>query len=87
MSARVGVVDGVVIAVAILVQTIDGFGVKVIGSIGGDESAPLRAVISCVAVVQTGFFVVVVATIANGVGLRHGDVGGLTGVPERSPVV
>ena len=61
MSTGVGVVDGVVAAVAILVQTIDGFGVQVIGCIGGNESTPFGGVISGVAIIQAGIFVVVVA--------------------------
>ena len=60
--------DGVIATVAILVQAVDGGGVEVGSIVGGDEAAPCRAVIPGVAVVQTGFFVVVVATIANGVG-------------------
>lgn len=48
-------------AIAIQVQTIDGFGGEVGGIVGRDESAPLGAVISSVAVVQTGIFVVVIA--------------------------
>ena len=79
MSTRITIIDRIITAVAILVQTIDGFGVKVIGSIGGDEAAPCRAVISGVAVVQAGIFVVVVATVADGVGLCYSNIGSLTG--------
>ena len=69
-------VDGVVAAVAILVQAVDGGGIQVGSIIGGDESAPFGAVISGVAVIQTGIIVVVVATVTNGVGLRYSSIAG-----------
>ena len=61
MSTGVGVVDGVVAAIAILVQAVGGGGVEVGGIIGGDEAAPLGRVVPGVAVVQAGIFVVVIA--------------------------
>ena len=76
MSAGVGVVDGVIAAVAILVQTVDGVGVEVGGIVGGDKAAPFGAVISGVAVVQAGIFVVVIATITNRVGFCYSSIAG-----------
>ena len=74
MSTGVGVVDGVVAAVAILVQSVDGVGVEVGGVVGRDKSSPLGAVIPGVAVVQAGIVIVVVATIANRVGFCYGSI-------------
>ena len=76
MTTRVTIIYRIVIAIAIQVQAVDGFGVQVGGIIGRDESAPLRAVVSCVAVVQTRIVVVVIATVANGIGVCNGVVGG-----------
>ena len=76
MSTRVGVVDGVVITVAILVQAVDGVGVEVGSIIGGDESAPFGAVISGVAVVQAGIVIVVIPTVTNRVGVCYGSIAG-----------
>jgi hypothetical protein len=54
MSTRIAVIDRIVIAIAIEVQAVDGFGVQVGGIVGRDESAPFGAVITGVAVIQTG---------------------------------
>ena len=61
MATGINHVDRVVIAIAILVQAVDGIGVEVGGIIGRDEAAPLGAVVPGVAVVQTGIIVVVIA--------------------------
>ena len=74
MPTRIAVVNRVVIAVAIQVQAVDGFGIEIGGIIGRNKSSPLGAVIAGIAVVQAGFFVVVVATIAQGIALRQGVV-------------
>ena len=76
MSTGVGVVHRIVATVAILVQAVDGIGVEVGGVVGRDEAAPCRAVISGVAVVQAGIFVVVIATITNRVGFCYGSIAG-----------
>ena len=52
---------------------------KVGGTVGGDESTPFGAVISGVAVVQAGFFVVVIATVTDRVGVCYSNVGSFTG--------
>ena len=72
-------VDGVVAAVAILVQSVDGRGVEVGSVIGGDKASPFGGVVPGVAVVQAGFGIVVVTAVANGVGLCYGNVGGFAG--------
>ena len=76
MSTRIRVIHRVVIAIAIQVQAIDRFGIQVRSVVRGDESAPLGAVVSCVAVVQTRIVIVVIATVADGVGIGDGIVGG-----------
>ena len=62
------VCNWIVTAIAIQVQAVDGFGVQVGGIIGADEAAPLGGVISCVQIVQARVVIVVIATVANGVG-------------------
>ena len=54
MPTRIAVVNRVVIAVAIQVQAVDGFGVQVGGVIRGDKSSPLGGVVPGVAVIQAG---------------------------------
>ena len=76
MSTGVGVVDGVVITVAILVQAVDGVGVEVGGVVRRNKSAPFGGVIPGVTVVQAGIFVVVVATVADGVGFCYSSIAG-----------
>ena len=59
-----------------MVQAVDGIGIQIGGIVGGDEAAPLGAVISGVAVIQAGIFVVVIATITNRVGFCYGSITG-----------
>jgi len=87
MSTRVGVVDRIVATVAILVQAVDGIGIEVGGIIGADKASPLGGVVPGVAVVQTGFFVVVIATVTDRVGLCYGNVGGFAGNGAVTPGV
>ena len=56
------IIHRVIIAIAVLIQAVDGGGIQVGSVIGGDESAPFGAVISGIAVIQAGIFIVVVAT-------------------------
>ena len=59
-----------------MVQAVGGLGVEVESAVGAEEAAPLGGVIPGVAVVQAGFFVVVVATIANRVGFCDRRIAG-----------
>ena len=54
MPTRIAVVNRVVIAVAIQVQAVDGFGVQVGGVIRGDKSSPLGGAVPGVAIIQAG---------------------------------
>ena len=76
MSAWVNEVHRIVIAIAIQVQTVDGFGVEVGGIVGRDESAPLGGVVPGVAVVQVSVVIVVIATVTDGVGIGDGSISG-----------
>ena len=62
MTAWITIVNGIIIAIAIEVQTVDGFGIQVGGIIRRDKSAPFGAVIAGVAIIQTGIVIVVIAT-------------------------
>ena len=61
MSTRIDIVNGIITAITIQIQAVDGFGIQVGGIIGGDESAPFGAVISGVAVIQTGIIRTIIA--------------------------
>lgn len=70
-------INWIVIAIAIEIQAVDGFGIQVGSIVGRDEPTPLGGVIAGVAVIQTGIFIVVIATVADGVGIGNDGVGGL----------
>ena len=77
MTAWITIVNGIIIAIAIEVQTVDGFGIQVGGIIRRDKSAPLGAIITGVAVVKARVVIVVIATVADGVSIGNDGVGGL----------
>ena len=54
MTTGICVIHRIVIAIAIQVQTVDGFGVQVGSIIGRNESAPFGGVVPGVAVIQAG---------------------------------
>jgi hypothetical protein len=62
VPSGIAVIDRIVIAVTVQVQAVDGGGVEVGSAVGADKAAPFWGIVPGVAVVQTGFFVVVVAT-------------------------
>ena len=70
-AARIAVVNRIIIAIAIQVQAVYGFGVEVGGIIGRDESTPFGGVIPGVAIIQASVFIVVIATTTNRVGLTY----------------
>ena len=76
MSTGICIIDRIVIAIAIQIQAVGGFGIQVGGIIGADESAPFGGVIPGVAVVQTRIVIVVIATVTDGVCVGDGVVGG-----------
>ena len=76
MPTRIAVVNRVVIAVAIQVQAVDGFGVQVGGVIRGDKSSPLGGVVPGVAVVQASVVIVVIATVTDGICVGNGSISG-----------
>ena len=65
MTTRINEVYRIIIAIAIQVQAIDGFGIQVGGIVGRDESSPLGAVIPGVTVIQAGVMVEAVAIGPN----------------------
>ena len=65
MSTGICEIDRIVIAIAIQVQTVDGFGVQVGGVIRGDKSSPLGGVVPGVAVIQASVISSVIATVTN----------------------
>ena len=66
---RINVINRIVVAVTVQVQTIDRIWIQVGGIVGADESAPLRVIIPGIQVVQPRLPVIVIAAITNGVGL------------------
>ena len=76
MTRRIGAVHRIVIAIAIQVQTVDGFGVQIGSIIGRDKSAPFGGVIPGVAVVQAGVVIVVIPSVTDGIRVGDGGIGG-----------
>ena len=76
MTTGICKIDGIIIAIAIQVQAIDGFGVQVGGIVGADETAPLGGVIPGVAVVQAGVVIVVIAAVTDGICVCNGSISG-----------
>ena len=69
MPTRIDEIHWVIIAIAIEVQAVDGFGVQVGGIVGADEAAPFGTVILGVAVVQAGIGIKVIPTVTDWVSL------------------
>ena len=76
MTTGICVIHRIVIAIAIQVQTVDGFGVQVGSIIGRNESAPFGGVIPGVAIVQAGIVIVVIATVTDGICVGNGSISG-----------
>jgi len=76
--------DRNIIGIHISIQTIYYIGVECTG-FRADKSTPLRGVVPGVAVVQAGFGIVIVATVADGVGLCYGNVGSIAGNGAVTP--
>ena len=87
MSTGICVIDRIIIAIAIQIQTVDGFGIQVGGIVGRDESTPFGAVVSGVAVVEASVVIVVVTTITDGVSVGNIVAGSLTGDGAVTPGV
>lgn len=85
MTAGVTIVDGIVIAIAVQVQAVDGFGGEVGSIIGADEAAPLGTVIPGITVIQAGIFIEVIATVTNRVGISNSGIGSLAGDRAVAP--
>jgi hypothetical protein len=62
VTARVHIVDRIITAIAVQIQAVNTLCIEVGGAVGGDEAAPLRAIVSSVAIVQAGIVIVVRAT-------------------------
>ena len=87
MSTRIGIIHRIIIAIAIQVQAVDGFGIQVSRIIRANESAPLGGVIPGVAIVEAGIAVVVVATVTDWVGIGNIIAGSLAGDSAIAPGV
>ena len=62
MPTRVTIIYRIIIAIAIEVQAVGGFGVQVGGVIRRDKSPPFRRIVPGVAVVQAGVICTILAT-------------------------
>ncbi len=85
IATRITVIHRIVIAIAIQVQTVDGFGVEVGCIIGRDESAPFGGVIPGVAVLQAGIVIEVIPAVTDGICVCKGKVGSLAGNGAVAP--
>ena len=77
MPTRVGIVDRIIIAVAIQIQSVYRLGGKISRVIRRDKSSPFGTVVTRVEIVQTDVVVVIIASVANGVAVREIVVGGI----------
>ena len=75
-STGIHAVNGIIIAIAVQVQAVDGFGVEVGCIIGRDESAPFGGVIPGIAIIEAGIVIEVIATVTDGVGIGNGSISG-----------
>ena len=67
MPARVAIHHGIIPTVSIEVHTREIVGFEVVDAIGGDKSTGFGVVITRLQIVEPGFTVEIVATVANGV--------------------
>ena len=67
MSAWITIPNRIVQAIGIQIQTVDTIGLKICKIINRHESSDFRIVVSGLQVVQFCFFIVIVATVTNGV--------------------
>ena len=67
MPIRVGVHDGVIVAVGVEVEAADEVRRDIVHAVGAEESARLRVVIARLQIVQARLRVVIVAAVAEGV--------------------
>ena len=63
MSTGIRVIHRIIIAIAVEIQAVDGFGIEVGGIVGADEAVPFRAIISGVQIIQAGILVVIATTV------------------------
>ena len=87
MARRIRIIHRIIIAIAIQVQAIDGFGAEICSIIGRDESSPLRRIIPGIAVIQAGVVIVIVATVSDRIGVGHIVAGSLAGNGAVAPGV
>ena len=85
MSTGICEIDRIVIAIAIQVQAVYGFGVEVGCIIGRDETAPFGGVIPGVAIIQAGIVIEVIPSVTDGVSVGDGIVGRLAGNGAVAP--
>ena len=64
---RIHAHDRVIATIGVEVEAADGIGVEVGNIVNGDKAADLGIVISCQQIIQPGFGIVVIPTIAEGV--------------------
>lgn len=67
MTGRIITHNRIVIAICKEVETTNGFGIEVFDSVCAYESANLGIVIASLKIIQTGFGIVIVASVAEGV--------------------
>lgn len=74
MPTRIGIVNGIVITVAIEVKSIYGFRIKKRRIIGGYKPSPLGGVVTCVEEIEACFLIEVIASISEGVSVCYSGV-------------
>ena len=67
MPTRIYEVNGIITTITVKIKTIYILGIKVRCIVGRNKSTPFGRVVSCVKVIPTGFSVIVITTVFNGV--------------------
>ena len=62
MPTRIGIVNRIITTIAVKIETVYIFGIKICSIIGRDKSSPFGGIISCVEVIEACFGVVVIAS-------------------------
>jgi len=67
MPTWIGIVDGIIITIAIQIQPIEAVGIEISRIIRRDESSPFGAIVTRIEIVQAGILVVIVTAISDGI--------------------
>jgi len=71
MTTRICAIYWIIIAICVKVKTSEGFRVKVLYVVCVDKSSGFGVVVAAIQIVKTGFGIVVIATVTEGVNITY----------------